>query len=441
MKKFQYLNKQLSDGNFCLFIRNEPRYTFKYDFKNGWDSQDRLIYPISHDLMNVAYAVYLMDRCSYISDKDKKRKIEANVEVNAPGFFNSKIKKKINDLLNWVTGDIWDIRYSASQVYLYASQPILPYKVHSDRKIFLWSGGLDALAGLYHQMKVYPKSNFIPVHIGFNKNMQGKQEKLWRNLLHNSKGHEQPYQFEVSFSTSNIDRQDKLNDTCRTRGFCFLMFASAVAISYNVQKVYMYENGYGAFNIPYTASETASNQSKSAHPKLLTEVAKIVSDFTETQFTIQNPYIFKTKAQMLNPLIQDGAESLIFDSVSCDSPRRVEGIAHCGVCSSCILRRIALNAAGLKNEEKYAVSIIKEPEFFKVFLKQARELSSLIYENEGFASFIQEKTELYDVLWALQEHGMSQHQIEKQVIRLYKKHIKETHKFISVMAPKLTEVA
>jgi hypothetical protein len=65
---------------------------------------------------------------------------------------------------------------------------------------------------------------------------------------------------------------------------------------------------------------------------------------------IDNPFQFSTKAQMCQPLKRLSLDNLITRTVSCDSfPLRIRGVPQCGLCTSCLLRRLALHAADLEH--------------------------------------------------------------------------------------------
>jgi hypothetical protein len=53
---------------------------------------------------------------------------------------------------------------------------------------------------------------------------------------------------------------------------------------------------------------------------------------------------------MCQPLKRLGLDNLITRTVSCDSfPLRIRGVPQCGLCTSCLLRRLALHAVDLKH--------------------------------------------------------------------------------------------
>ena len=68
----------------------------------------------------------------------------------------------------------------------------------------------------------------------------------------------------------------------------------------------------------------------------------------EENITIRTPFMFETKAELCDSLEVSGMADIVRETVSCDSyPLRVKRLAQCGICTSCILRRQAIQCAGL----------------------------------------------------------------------------------------------
>ena len=81
------------------------------------------------------------------------------------------------------------------------------------------------------------------------------------------------------------------------------------------------------------------------HPKTLALVAKLFSLAGDTPFIVTNPHLGETKAMMCARL-PASARGAVEASRSCDLAAASRGSERCGRCSSCLLRSIALTAAG-----------------------------------------------------------------------------------------------
>lgn len=78
----------------------------------------------------------------------------------------------------------------------------------------------------------------------------------------------------------------------------------------------------------------------------------------EKSLPVVNAFEFTTKAEMCHVLKKTGLDTLIRTTISCDSfPLRISGSpAQCGICTSCLLRRCSLHAAGLDSADPGGLS-------------------------------------------------------------------------------------
>ncbi len=83
-------------------------------------------------------------------------------------------------------------------------------------------------------------------------------------------------------------------------------------------------------------------------PQTLRLLERLIGEVSGQSFRIETPFVFLTKAQSLAyPGVRRFADGFR-DTFSCDRfPDHFEGKRQCGVYSSCVLRRMALEAAGL----------------------------------------------------------------------------------------------
>jgi len=69
-------------------------------------------------------------------------------------------------------------------------------------------------------------------------------------------------------------------------------------------------------------------------------------------FRIVGSSLGRTKAQSCGALTQAGLEHLVGRTFSCDGFQRVAGRPQCRTCTSCLLRRQAIHAAGLAQHDR-----------------------------------------------------------------------------------------
>ena len=139
----------------------------------------------------------------------------------------------------------------------------------------------------------------------------------------------------------------------RSRGFVFQVLGAVTALMAGAKELYVYENGVGAISLPYTAAQVGAHNTRATSPLFLAGMSEFISTVVGHQFEIRNPYLFRTKGQICEALRGSRLRDLIRLTGSCDGfplLRRADK-DHCGYCTSCLLRRQALHAAGLEAAE------------------------------------------------------------------------------------------
>jgi REase_DpnII-MboI/Queuosine biosynthesis protein QueC len=134
----------------------------------------------------------------------------------------------------------------------------------------------------------------------------------------------------------------------RTRSFLFAALGTAVAESVQAEGLRFFENGIVSLNLPVADEVLRSRASRTTHPMSLAYLAELCSLVIGRNLAVDNPYIHLTKTEVLEQIRDHGASKLIMHTVSCahygihqSSSRR-----HCGTCSQCIDRRVAVLASG-----------------------------------------------------------------------------------------------
>ena len=133
-------------------------------------------------------------------------------------------------------------------------------------------------------------------------------------------------------------------------GYIHVTLGAIAALHVGVNELYMYENGVGALNLPFDATQVGIETSKAASPVFLRPMEKFIAEAGGKPFRIVNPFLFLTKAQALRNAHAEKFGVQLAETFSCDRfPDWREGHPQCGTCSSCILRRVSMEAAGLSN--------------------------------------------------------------------------------------------
>ncbi|BAY44308.1 hypothetical protein SAMD00079811_19040 [Scytonema sp. HK-05] len=332
------------------------------------------------DLIDLAVAIYTSDRLAPQSLTEKQRRFHVRLPVRHPELLSAEpFLTKLDDLLKWTTDSEWVFDFQkriAPQrlVEQHQSLQILPQGC----EVTLWSGGLDALAGLYTRLMMYPEKQFILFGSGSNNSVYARQKKVYKEIESIFPGRCNLFRVPIRFDDSSEQQKNKLS---RVRGVVFTLLGSACAYLMGQQILYLYENGMGAINLPYRESAVGLDHSRSVHPLTLLMVSDVVSELLGKEFQVKNPFLFWTKAEMCKALAKTGREDLPPLTMSCDSPHRQKPV-QCGYCSSCLLRRQSLAATNIKDRTRYVVlhgkPPVKDPSLcFLNMQAQVRTLDSL----------------------------------------------------------------
>ena len=311
------------------------------------------------DFLDVVMAIYAADRLSrrdFEGASTGHRSIHLRVGVrNLELWTESVIVQELKEFLSWLSEDSWSFEFSKrkpaptlaeSACFLFRFSPEPPVTVS------LFSGGLDSLAGLATQALVNPTKSYILVS-GYTQNRLASLQKsqvqhirtVWRGGLLGPKlsiGH-----LAVPFGINALERQREEKGQ-RTRALVYLAFGTVAAMQANTDTLWVYENGIGAMNLPLNETQLGVDNYRGVHPLSLVMAEKLFGLVLGRPIHIKNPFLFHTKAEMCKALEPAGLAPTVQQTVSCDSfPLRLQGKpSQCGHCTSCVLRRQALFAAG-----------------------------------------------------------------------------------------------
>lgn len=402
---------------------------------------------ISADLLDIAVAVHTVDRnIRRIDDTSVTFDITLpvrNIEILSSQLFN----EYLDDTLNWYTGDHWKFKFVYREVSGREAeiQSRLPFgeKVGSNTEIILWSGGLDSLAGLYNNLKKDLYSKFVLVGAGSSSNVRITQKEVARLVDQNFP---ERIQLKLVPFFITVPKMHLIkNRHQRSRGFVFLTIGAACAYSKGKGSLSIYENGIGAINLPYTACEIGLDHTRSVNPISLIKMSQLFSIAFGKPFTIQNPYMFWTKAEICRFLVEDDQRLLIESTMTCDRPRREKGIPpiHCGFCSSCLLRRQALASLGYSDPTKYyynEMAQLMKTDYFHAMSHQVDVLKILLNQDNTWNAFTKEYVGLSDIKDSLDgksyRHSSNDSlSIEHSITNLYQRYVNEWDIFMSQGLP------
>jgi hypothetical protein len=192
--------------------------------------------------------------------------------------------------------------------------------------------------------------------------------------------------------------------------------------------LFIYENGIGAINLPYSKGQVGLDQAKSVHPLSLLRVSELLSSILSSPFQVSNPYWLWTKAQMVEGLINAGGKDLIPLSSSCDRIHRLEdGVIQCGICTSCLLRRQSISALGVDDSTSYDNKCInKNGSHLNAMQHQVNRISKLLQQVNPWISLSGEYHDLDDIVDQVSLQTKQEiPYLRSQIIQLYSKYVYE----------------
>lgn len=320
--------------------------TGETDFRRSFGVCDS----IEMDLLLLASSIFAADRATPRGEReDICRHLRISVPVvNLARLF--PMVGTIEEILYLLSNDIWEIELRQEQ-----GVPVLgdsSARTGSGSRTLLFSGGLDSLAAAVEFGKgVEP---LLLVSHNTHNTVTNKAQKDLMSILVNANFSVAHWQFFVSSrSREGLADHDEENSQ-RVRSFLFLVLGSLVARRRGSSEIlFLAENGQLAIHLPLTQGRVGAFSTHTAHPDVLVLMQEILRKALVWELQIVNPYVHKTKAEVIEPVIQKMPEA-IAHSNSCWRNARLKGQStHCGECIPCYVRRIAIESAG-DDQTRYA---------------------------------------------------------------------------------------
>ncbi|OAP26138.1 7-cyano-7-deazaguanine synthase [Amycolatopsis sp. M39] len=397
------------------------------------DVLSRQLDPLAADLLEVAAAVYAVDRsvvrpryAGFERGENWARQIDLTIPVRCRERWES-VRTDLAELLAWLTDDEWSVSFSESdRDRLTGGQGYLVSTLPDDIEPVLFSGGLDSSAGLALRLGGPP---LLPVSVRTNNDMAGVQERVLSRLRGVSREVLPAASFRVNLTQSRTRAPGaKQENSQRSRGLLFLAAGIAVAITLGKGRLWFLENGIGAINLPYLRSQVGSQATRSAHPRTVQAMARLAGTLTGQDFAVETPLLGLTKAEAVSAVPPE-YEHAIACSVSCDTgfASRISGHPPCGTCTSCLLRRQAVTASRYpKLDEGKRFRRIPDrttPEL-AAMLWQASRIESRLAEQDPWSGFVEEFPEIA---------GAAEFVPRDRLLRLFGAYVREWPKVLASM--------
>lgn len=329
------------------------------------------IAPALIDLIEIAAFVYVADQIQHRGADDVdtmgahwRRRMRFEIPVRVPSLWKSPaVGDALMELLSFLSEDEYEFAFAP-----YKSPPSLDSylsfgKVAAETQptsVVLFSGGLDSLGGVLDEVVKDKQACLLVTHAGAGTTRERHQTLT--SMISSATSGPRPRFITVRASKKHRAEREY---TQRARSFLYASFAVAVARMANLSAIRFYENGVVSLNLPLSPQIVGSRATRTTHPRVLTCMRRLFSLVTETQFGVENPFLWKTKADVVGDIVKAGHGSMIDFSNSCTHTRKYrKEQPHCGFCSQCIDRRFAVLAASagqFEPEDRYRHKLLTDP--------------------------------------------------------------------------------
>lgn len=374
------------DNMDIIFNYNSSK-NLHYNFWNSNFVPETWFDNVAIDLLYVSFSVFAADR---LCKRDKAydswcRDLKLFIPVLESDLWTAN-KKLLEETLSFLSGDKWSIEFrprteSSTEKYYKDKWKKRKTSPQSYNRVCMFSGGLDSFIGAIDLLENTTEKNKVLFvsHYGGGKGTKEYQDRLIKSFCDHYDLNNNNFQ---QFHSAVING---IEETTRTRSFMF--FSHAIVLASTFQKnipITIPENGLISLNIPSTFSRIGSSSTRTTHPFYMKKLQELLSKLG-FNVTINNPYQFKTKGEMLLECNeQTFMKDNISNTMSCSHPdvgrnRGESHAVHCGYCLPCIIRKAAIKKAGITDHSEYY-----DPDCKKVLVAN----TNLNSYRQGLKSFI-----------------------------------------------------
>ncbi|MEO1504186.1 MAG: hypothetical protein AAFU68_08120, partial [Pseudomonadota bacterium] len=319
---------------------------------------------MARDLIDIAGYVYVADAAISRGELDEarlgatwRRDLTLVVPVRRLDIWSRpEIVEVLANTLSFLSDDEWTFEF------LHRNRPPFPEPLPglglqdtaSPDTVLLFSGGLDSLGGALEELLAQGNRIALVTHRASTK-LELAQKNLVRDL---KKQFDQQKISDFQLLLNLVERTGR-ESSHRSRSFLFAAVGAAVADALGLHRICFFENGVLSVNLPISTQLVGARATRSTHPKVMQGFEALFSRVFERTWQVRNPFFGLTKTEVVERIAARGGERFIRHTRSCASVRQTtKQHPHCGRCSQCLDRRVAILAAELGDEdpiEAYAV--------------------------------------------------------------------------------------
>ena len=267
------------------------------------------------------------------------RAFELRIPVHEPQRWNDPaVSTTLHAVLRFLTGDSWTITFIArAKPYEPPPEQPLPMSANS-RAVIAYSRGLDSFSVAGWFAAEHGDDTLIRVRVGRGDKTRPKKVPFAA----------------VPFRVRPPPR--KAHETSgRSRGFKFAAASGLAAYLSNVSELIVPESGSGALG-PVLVGYNRMYPDYRNHPRFFRLMEAFLSALLRKQLTFRLPRLQATKGESVLAYLDhakvDRANALkdVLRTHSCWQSRHYVAIdgtkRQCGICASCMLRRLSMHVAG-----------------------------------------------------------------------------------------------
>lgn len=324
---------------------------------------------VMQDLLEIATLVYVAGQVtSRGTDKGLDygykwfRDFELVIPVREYGIWSEfQVKELLEEILTFVSGEKYQFHFTrkskGSPGFLgWKNSPVDDSDI---KEVVLFSGGLDSFCGAVKEVQGEKKKIALVSHCSETK-ITGLQNRVYHYIKDHCEG---PSPLHVPAKIWKGGLFDTKDTNQRNRSFLYAALGAAVAKTISLNKVRFYENGIISCNLPFDGQTYQARRTRTTHPRFLFQMTELIEMITGEDFKYENLYAYKTRADIIQEVINAQKQTGITLTRSCAKSRFQGEIRHDGVCSQCIDRRFAIVAnecSKYESKNEYKINIFTD---------------------------------------------------------------------------------
>ena len=305
------------------------------------------------DLLEIATYIYCADQTTTRGGSGAtniganwRRNMHFVIPVRSQDFWSKQdVVETLKSTLSFLSDDNYDFRFvKLTNPPLFENYFEFPSEESSfiADEIIPFSGGLDSLGGAINEIFVNENRAALVSHRSAPK-IAPKQKDLYNQIRSLCNKELKPLHIPVWIQKHGLKAPE---DSQRSRSFLYASLSATVAAMFGKNRIQFYENGITSLNLPIAEQVLGARATRTTHPKSIAGFQKLFSLISNNSFVIETPFLWKTKTDVVELIKNNSQADLIKHSVSCSRVFSMTRLhTHCGNCSQCIERRIAMFAA------------------------------------------------------------------------------------------------